>query len=304
VIDNLLAADVVTADGQLVHASKHENTDLFWAIRGGGGNFGVITHLELQLHDVPAVYGGPIFYPISEMDRVLRFYRDFITQAPRELSAFFGIHIAPPAPFVPEQLHGHKACAIVVCYTGPSDQAEEAIRPIREAGLVALDLAGPIPYPVLNSLFDDLLPHGLHHYWKADYDREITDEMIDVHAQFGPQIATVESLMHIYPLDAAVHDVVTDATAYAYRDVNFVHIIAGVDANGQNMDAHRTWVRDYWSALHPYSAGGAYVNFLMNEGNDRIKATYRDNYPRLETVKAKWDPTNFFHMNQNIPPAS
>jgi FAD/FMN-containing dehydrogenase len=304
VIDNLLAADVVTADGRLVHASKNENADLFWAIRGGGGNFGVITHLELQLHDLPAVYGGPIFFPISEMDRVLRFYRDFITSAPRELSAFFGIHIAPPAPFVPEHLHGHKACAIVVCYTGPADRAEEAIRPIREAAPVALDLAGPIPYPALNSLFDALLPRGLHHYWKADYDREITDDMIEVHGQFGPQISTVESLVHIYPLDGAVHDVASDATAYAYRDVTFVHIIAGIDANSENMPDHRTWVRDYWSALHPYSAGGAYVNFLMDEGNDRVKATYRDNYSQLETAKAKWDPANLFHMNQNIPPAS
>jgi FAD/FMN-containing dehydrogenase len=303
VIDNILSADVVTADGRQVCASAEENPDLFWAIRGGGGNFGVVTRLDLKLHELPSLYAGPIFYPVSESETVLRFYRDFMATAPREISAFFGYHIAPPAPFVPEALHGHTACAIVVCYTGPAEQAEEAIRPIREAAKVGLDLAGPIAYPELNSMFDDLLPHGLHHYWKADFDDELTDEAIAIHAEHGPQVPTVPSLVHIYPLDGAVHDVAPDATPFAHRNVKFTHIIAGVDSDGANMPARREWVRNYWAALQPHSAGGAYVNFLMNEGQDRIKATYRENYARLAQVKAAWDPGNLFNQNQNIEPA-
>ena len=303
VIDNLLGADVVTADGRQVRASANENPDLFWAIRGGGGNFGVVTSLDLRLHELPNLYGGPIFFPASQGEQVLRAYRDFIAAAPREMSAFFGYHIAPPAPFVPEPLQGHTACAIVVAYTGPAEQAEEAVRPIREFGTVALDLAGPIPYPALNSLFDALLPHGLHHYWKADFVRELTDEAIEIHTECGPEVPNFNSLMHIYPLDGAVHDVAPNATAFAHRDVKFTHIIAGIDPDGAKMPEHREWVRNYWSALHPHSAGGAYVNFLMNEGQDRIRATYGENYARLAQIKAAWDPGNLFNQNQNIEPA-
>lgn len=304
VIDNIQAMDVVTADGSFVRASADENPDLFWALRGGGGNFGIVTSLDLTLHDVPSVYGGPIFFPVAECEKVMRFYRDFIATAPRELSAFFGFHIAPPAPFVPEHLHGHTACAIVVAWTGPLDQAEAAIQPIREAGTVALDLAGPIPYPALNSMFDALLPKGLHHYWKADFVEELTDEAIAIHAQHGPQVPTVQSLMHLYPLDGAAQDVEDGGTAFSHRNVKFVHIIAGIDPDGAQMPAHQTWVRDYWSTLHPHSSEGAYVNFLMNEGQDRIRAAYRDNYPRLAAAKARWDPSNVLHLNQNIKPAS
>jgi FAD/FMN-containing dehydrogenase len=300
-IDNLLSAEVVTADGKLVTASEQENPDLFWAIRGGGGNFGVVTSFEFRLHPVSTVYGGPIFFPVDASGDVLAFFRDFIADAPREVSAFFGYHVAPPAPFVPEHLHGHTACAIIPCYTGPLDQAEAAIKPIREAAPVALDLAGPRPYPALNSLFDPLLPAGLHHYWKADFDRDLTDEAIAIHTEHGPQVPNFLSLMHLYPLDGAVHDVASDTTAFNYRDVKFAHIIAGVDTDPANMPAHTAWVRDYWNALHPHSAGGAYVNFMMDdEGNDRIQATYRDNYPRLAALKRQYDPGNVFHMNQNI----
>ena len=304
VIDNIRSADLVTSDGKFVHASADENPDLFWAIRGGGGNFGVVTSLELTLHKVDSMYGGPIFFPVSESEKVLRFYREFMTNAPRELSAFFGFHIAPPAPFIPEHLHGHTACAIVVAWSGPIEEAEAAVRPIREAAKVGLDLAGPIPYPALNSMFDALLPAGLHHYWKADFVNDLSDEAIAIHSEYGPQVPTVPSLMHIYPLDGAVHDVADDETAYSHRDAKFVHIIAGVDEDPANMPSRQNWVREYWSALHPHSSDGTYVNFLMNEGQERIRATYRDNYPRLARVKATWDPTNVFHVNQNILPST
>jgi FAD/FMN-containing dehydrogenase len=300
--DNLISVDVVTADGQLLTASAEENADLFWGVRGGGGNFGIVTSFEFMLHPVSMVYGGPVFFPIEQSGDVMRFYRDFIAQAPEELSAFFGFHIAPPAPFVPEHLHGVTACAIVSCYTGPMDKAEEAVKPIREFGTPTLDLMGPLPYPALNSLFDALLPSGLQHYWKADFVNELTDEAIAVHQEYGPRVPNFLSQMHLYPLDGAVQQVGNDETAYSYRDARFVHIIAGVDPDPAAMPAHTAWVRDYWSALHPLSAGGGYVNFLMDEGEDRVKATYRENYERLAALKDKYDPANLFHMNQNIKP--
>lgn len=304
VVDNILSADVVTAAGELVHASEQENADLFWALRGGGGNFGIVTCLELQLHAIPGVYGGPIFFPVSECGQILRFYRDFVAGAPRELGIFFAFVVAPAAPFVPEALHGHTACALVVSWTGDPERAEEMIRPVREAGTVALDLAGPIPYPALNSLFDGLHPHGDQHYWKADFVHALDDDVIAVHEKFGPTIPNTPSITHIYPMNGAIHDVRADATAFSYRDVNFVHVIGGVDHDPANMPERREWARAYWSALHPYSAKGAYVNFMMEEGEDRIRATYRENYPRLAQVKREWDPENVFRLNQNIPPAT
>jgi FAD/FMN-containing dehydrogenase len=292
----------VTADGQFVRASADENPDLFWALRGGGGNFGIVTRFELALHPVTEVYGGPIFYPFSEAGKILRFYRDFIVDAPRELSVFFAMLVAPAAPFVPEALHGHTACALVVAYTGPAERAEEMVRPVREAGTVALDLAGPIPYPALNSMFDALHPPGDLHYWKADFVDELTDEVIAEHERYGADIPNPSSIMHIYPMNGAVQDVPSDATAFSYRDVNFIHIIGGVDSDPAMVPARRDWARAYWSALHTHSAKGAYVNFLMDEGSERIQATYRDNFPRLREIKSRWDPDNIFRTNQNIPP--
>lgn len=302
VVDNIRSARVVTAAGELVHASERENPDLFWALRGGGGNFGIVTQLELQLHRIPGVYGGPIFFPVSQCGQILRFYRNFVADAPRELGIFFAFVVAPPAPFVPEALHGHTACALVVSWTGDPEQAEAMIRPVREAGTVALDLAGPIPYPVLNRMFDDMHPHGHQHYWKADFVKALDDDVIAVHEQFGPTIPNTPSITHIYPMNGAIQDVPSDATAFSYRDVNFIHVIGGVDPDPAKMPERTEWARAYWSALHPHSAKGAYVNFMMEEGDDRIRATYRENYPRLRRIKAEWDPENVFRLNQNIPP--
>ena len=301
-IDNLLSAEIVTANGDLVTASDQENPDLFWAIRGGGGNFGVVTSFTFELHPVDTVYGGPIFFPASESADILAFYRDFVKSAPRELGLFFGYHEAPPAPFVPEALHGAKACMIQTCWTGPMEDAEAILEPIRKAGPVALDLAGPLPYPALNSMFDALLPYGLQHYWKADYVAEVSDDAIGIHANYGPYVPNFFSLMHLYPLDGAIQEVPSSAMAYAQRDAQFIHIIAGIDSDPANMPANTQWVRNYWSELHPYSTGAAYVNFLMDEGQDRIRATYRANYPRLVEEKRAWDPQNLFHVNQNIKP--
>ncbi len=300
--DNLLAADVVTADGRLLHASADEHPDLFWAIRGGGGNFGVVTSFEFRLHPASIVLGGPVIYPIEKSAEAMRFYREFMAQAPREVSAFFAFHLAPPAPFVPEHMHFQPVAMIIACYNGPLEEGEKVVRPLREFGPPLLDLLAPLPYPALNSMFDALLPPGLQHYWKADFVTGLTDDMIAIHEQYGPQVPTVPSGLHLYPLSGAIHDKRPDETAFSYRDAEFIHIMIAVDPDPAPMPAHIQWVRDYWSALHPLSAGGAYVNFLMEEGEERIRTTYRGNYDRLRAIKTRYDPTNLFRVNQNIPP--
>lgn len=227
-------------------------------------------------------------------------------QAPIEMSAFLGFHQGPPAPFIPEHLHFVPMVAVVVCYSGDDpSKGEEVIRPLREIVTPAVDLAGLIPYPVLNSMFDAIYPPGLQHYWKADYVPVLTDEAIEVHAQYGPQVPSLQSTMHLYPHTGAIQQVGPQETAYSHRDVEFVQNVIAVDADPANMPADMAWMQSYYDALRPYSAAGGYVNFFMDdEGQDRIKATYRDNYQRLAEIKSKYDPTNQFRVNQNIKPKS
>jgi FAD/FMN-containing dehydrogenase len=302
--DNVIAADVVTADGSFLTASTDENADLFWALRGGGGNFGIVTSFEFRMHPVSTVYAGPILYPLDRAPDVLRFYRDFVAGAPEDVSAFFAFLIAPPAPFIPEQLQGVTLCGLVVCHLGTLEAAERDLRPLREVVPPALDLAGPLPYPALNSMFDALVPAGLHHFWKSDFATELSDQAIDIHVEFGPQVRNIQSTMHIYPLTGAQQRVGKSDTAFNYRDANFVHVIAGISPDGTDIAEQTAWARAYWEALHPHSAGGTYVNFLMDEGDDRIAASYRENYGRLGEIKAKYDPTNLFRLNQNILPVA
>jgi FAD/FMN-containing dehydrogenase len=303
--DNLLSADVVTADGRFVTASADEHPELFWALRGGGGNFGVVTSFEFQLHPVHTVYGGPIFYPVEHTERLFHAYRAFMRQAPDELSAFFSFHQGPPAPFVPEYLHFVPMVAIVFCYCGPIERGEAMLRPMRELVEPALDLAGAIPYPALNSMFDDLYVPGLHHYWKADYVPELTDDAIAIHSRFGPQVPSLHSTMHLYPQTGAIQRVGQAETAYAYRDVEFVHNIVAIDMEAAQLPRDMEWMQAYWEALHPHAAAGAYVNFMMaDEGRARVQATYRGNYARLQQIKQQWDPDNLFRTNQNIAPSS
>lgn len=301
-IDNLLSAELVLADASVVTASETQHPDLFWAIRGGGGNFGVVTALTFRLHPVSVVYGGPLLYPRECAGDVLRLYRDFLAAAPDEMSAMFAYLIVPPGPPFPEHLHGATMCAILPCYVGPLDRGAELVQPLRDFGPPALDLLGPIPFPVLQSLFDPLAPSGLQQYWKADFVSEITDAMIDIHTTFGPQIPTLTSIVHIYPVSGAAGRVGADATAYAHRAARFVHIIGAAYPDPAETPRHVAWVREYWGALHPHAAGG-YVNFMMDEGEERIRSTYGDHYARLAALKATYDPTNLFRMNQNITPA-
>ena len=302
--DNLVSADIVTADGQLLTASERQHEDLFWALRGGGGNFGVVTSLEFQLHPVGEIIGGPIFFELEAAGEVLRVYRDYIAQAPEELGAFFAFQIAPPLPFIPESRHGETLCAIVTCWTGPAADAEAVLKPLRNAGPVVAEHVGPAPYPALNSAFDALLPPGLQHYWKADFVKELTDDAIAAHLEHGPNVPCVQSTMHLYPINGAVHRVGTDETAFAYRDMTFACVIAGMWPDAADNDANTRWVRDYWSAIHPHSGTeGGYVNFMAEDDQGRVLANYGQNYERLSRVKATYDPDNVFHLNQNIKAA-
>jgi FAD/FMN-containing dehydrogenase len=301
-IDNLLEAELVLADGTHVRASAQENPDLFWAIRGGGGNFGVATSFTFDLHPVRTVLAGPTFWPLEQTHEVMRAYREFLPGAPRELNGFLALLTVPPVPPFPEELHLRKVCGIVWCYLGPAGQAPEVLAPMLDVGEPLMHAIGPMPYPDFQSMFDGLYPAGLQWYWRADFVSELADEAIDRHAEFGARLPTMHSTMHLYPIDGAAHDVGQAQTAFSYRDANWAQVIVGVDPDPANADAIRQWTVDYWQATHPYSAGGAYVNFLMHEGQDRVRASYRDNYLRLTEVKAAYDPENVFHINQNIAP--
>lgn len=303
-IDNLLEADVVLADGTFVTASETQHEDLFWALRGGGGNFGVVTSFCYRAHPVSTVYGGPIFWSLDDAPQIMRWYREFLPHAPRELSPFLGLKTVPSTAPFPEDLWGRKICALICCYVGSSNAAEAAMKPIR-ADLPApiLDGVTTMPYPVLQSLFDPLLPSGLQWYWKGDFVRDLPDKVIDIHLEYAANAPSELSLMHLYPIDGAVHDVASTETAWNFRDATWSMVIAGIDPEPRNAQNLTNWAQTYWKAVHPYTLGGAYVNFMMDEGEDRVRATYGDNHERLVAVKRKHDPTNRFRVNQNIRPA-
>ncbi|MGH3393555.1 MAG: FAD-binding oxidoreductase [Streptosporangiaceae bacterium] len=304
-VDNLLAADVVLADGTFVTASETSHRDLFWALRGGGGNFGVVTSFTFRCHDIGAagtIIGGPVLYDIADTPAVMCWYRELVPTLPEELSGWIALLTIPPAPPFPEALWGRKACGIVWCYTGPHDQADQVLEPVRSYGSPLLVGLQAMPFTVLQSAFDALYPAGLQWYWRADFFREISDQAIDVHVKYGQRLPTGHSTMHMYPIDGAARRVPQDATAFAYRDGGWAGVIVGVDPDPANAGRISDWARDYWQELHPTSAGGGYVNFLMDEGGDRVRAAYRGNYERLAQVKRRYDPVNRFHLNQNIPP--
>jgi FAD/FMN-containing dehydrogenase len=302
-IDNLLAVEMVLADGRFVTASAKQNPDLFWAVRGGGGNFGVVTSFLFKAQPVHTVYAGPMLWPMEDAAEMMRWYRSFIAKAPDDVYGFFAFLTVPPGPPFPEHLHNKKMCGIVWCYTGPIKNAKKVFKPIRSFKTPALDLVGPIPHPLLQSLFDGLYPPGLQWYWKADFVRTLPDEAIALHVKHAAKLPTMHSTMHLYPVNGAAKRLKNTATPWGYRDATWASVIVGVDPDPANREKISTWAKEYWSALHPYSAGGAYINFMMEEGEDRIKATYRDNYKRLSAIKRKYDPANFFRVNQNIPPS-
>src|ERR671937_505043 len=262
-IDNLLAAEVVLADGSVVNADENENDDLYWAIRGGGGNFGAVTQMTLRLHPISTIVGGPMFWELDKSANILKWYREFIVNAPEDVYGFFAFATVPPAPMFPEELHMQKVAGIVWCLTLPEDEATDALAEARSQPGLILDGVQPMPLPALNGAFDEL-----------------------------------------YPPDGAAHRVGPTDTAWAYRNANWGSVFAGVDPDPANVDAISAWSKEYHEALHPFSAGGAYVNMMMEEGQDRVEAAYGENYARLAKIKAKYDPDNLFHVNQNIKPAS
>ncbi len=306
-VDNLVSADVVLADGRLVVADESHHSDLFWGLRGGGGNFGVVTSFTFRCHPIGengVIIGGPVLYDIADTTEVMRWYRELLPSLPEELNGWISLLTIPPAPPFPEELWGRKACGIVWCYTGPHDRADEVLAPVREFGSPLVVGLHEMPFTMLQSAFDGLYPAGLQWYWRADFCEQITDAAVDVHVEHGNRLPTGHSTMHMYPIDGAASRVDEDATAFAYRSGGWACVIVGVDPDPANAQLITDWAKSYWDDLHPHSAGGAYVNFLMDdEGVDRVRASYKGNHDRLTRVKRAYDPDNVFHINQNILPA-
>ena len=301
-VDSLLSADVVLADGSFVTASDEEHPDLFWAIRGGGGNFGAVTSFQFRGRPVRNVVGGPTLFPLDRGAEILRFWDRFIAEAPEDINGWFGFLTVPPVDPFPPELQLQKMCAIVWCANCEPDRATELLAPVRDLQ-PALDGVMELPFPVLQSVFDALYPKGQQWYWRADFVDELTDEAIEIHLEHAAQLPTPQSTMHLYPIDGAAHRVRNGDTAFSYRDARYGQVIVGVDPDPANNDRMTAWAREYHDALHPHSAGGAYVNMMMHdEGPDRVRASYRDNYDRLVEVKRRYDPANLFRVNQNIAP--
>jgi FAD/FMN-containing dehydrogenase len=301
-IDNLRSAEVVTADGRVVTASANSHPDLFWALRGGGGNFGVVTNFEFQLHPVNDVYVGLFFYELDAARDLFRFYREFIKDAPRAYGCFPAWQIAPPLEFIPANRHGDTFCAAIVHWSGPLDEGETAMKPFRDLAPVVAEMVGPMPYPALNGAFDPIFPKGIRSYWKGNFVTELTDAAIDAHLNYGPKVPEVSATMHLYPINGACHDVGADDTAFAYRNANFAEVIVAAWQD-PTKDAERIqWVRDYYHATAPHSEPGGYINFMADDDQGRIQDNYRGHYQRLVDVKRTYDPDNLFHTNQNIKP--
>jgi len=302
-IDNLLEAKVVLASGEVVTANKSNRSDLFWALRGGGGNFGVVVSFTFNLIPVKNVYAGPMFWPIEQSEEAMKFYDKITKNASNDLYGFFAFLIVPPGDPFPEHLHNQNVCGVVWCYTGSVEEAEEVFRPIREFGPPILDFVGEMSLPSLNGMFDALYPPGMQWYWKGHYINELTDECIQENIKHGSKIPTVHSTSHFYPIDGRVHEKSQKETAWANRNARWSQVIAGVSPDPMEADKVTKWCKDYYEGIKPYATGGAYINFMMEEGQERIKVGYKSNYERLTKIKNKYDPDNFFHINQNIQPA-
>jgi hypothetical protein len=303
-IDNLVSADVVLADGSFVTASADENDDLFWAIRGGGGNFGVVTSFTFQLHPVHTHIAGATLWSLEHAGEVMQKYADLLSDAPDRVTGVFAFLVVPPGPPFPEELHLKNMCGIVWCHRGTQEEADSDLAGIRSFGPPAFDHVGPVPHPVLNSMFDGIAFAGMHNTWRGDFVRELSDDAIATHVAHGSNVPNIFSAMHLYPVDGVASRVGSDETAWNYRDAKWSSVIFASDPDPAKRDDQRTWVVNYFEAVHPFSAGGSYVNFVDDEGADRVKTAYGDNYARLADIKKRYDPDNFFHLNQNIPPAA
>lgn len=305
-IDNLLEADVVLADGSFVTASKDSHPDLFWALKGGGGNFGVVTSFLFQAHPAKMIYGGPIFWDAAlHGKQVMSTYREFIKTAPEDLGIFVGLKTVPPMDPFPQEGWGKRACAIIGAYNGPSAEGERLMGELlSKLPAPIFNWMGEMPFSMMNSMFDPFFPKGMQWYWKGDFVSSLSDEAIDLHIAEADKAPTPNCLMHLYPIDGAVQRVAKDATPWGARDAQFSMVIAGISPEPSDAEALKSWGRSYWDAVHPYNMEGGYVNFMMDdEAPEKLRASFGANYERLAQVKAKYDPNNFFRMNQNIAPA-
>ena len=297
--DNLLAVELVTAAGETVRASEAQNAELFWGLRGGGGNFGVVTSFEFRLHAVNEVVGGLMLFEASRAAEVMRSYRDYVHACPDELTTWLSAITAPAADFVPADLQGKAALAVLACHCGDPTDAERAIRPLRELG-PSVDLIESQPYPVLQSMFDEDLPAGVRCYLKAGYTAELTDPLIDAIVEHTAAMPSASSTFDFHHMGGAVARVADDATAYGDRRSAFCFNVVGVWHDAADDGTNRAWVRRFASALEPFGTGGVYVNFTAEPGP--VRASYGDKkYARLRALKSQYDPTNLFRLNQNIP---
>jgi FAD/FMN-containing dehydrogenase len=300
-IDNLLAATVVLADGSVVQTDAEREPDLFWAIRGGGGNFGVVTEFTFRCHPGGNVLAGPVLYDLADAADVLRWYREFVPAQPDELGIWYGLVSVPPGPPFPEELHLRKTAALVLTQVG--DEESEALREARSFGTPLLDGVAPMPIPVWNTAFDPVYSAGDQWYWRGDFVEELSDDAIDVHLQFHDSAPTWKSTMHLYSIDGAGSRPANDETAWGYRHAKWAQVVAGVDPDPANAGAITEWCKAYSDALKPYVLAGGYSNFAMDDP-DRVRGMFGANYDRLARVKAQYDPGNVFSVNQNIKPAA
>jgi len=306
-VDNFLSAELVTADGAVVRASEHENEDLLWGLRGGGGNFGIVTSFEYRLHAVgPTVLAGPIFHALDDAPAVLRFYRDFVAQAPDELTTIVNLRKAPPLPILPEEVHGRPVVSVSVCWAGEVERGEEALRELRAFGRPLVDAVAPRPYSELQSMFNPAVPHGWHYYWKTWEVPPLTDATIDTLVEHTERITSPRSYTIVFHLGGAIARVGEHDTAYSQRDAaHNVNINAVWLPDDREADAHVRWAREIYDALEQTASGRAYVNFLGDEGQDRVRAAYgEEKYARLSALKRTYDPDNLFRLNANIEPAA
>ena len=302
-VDQLVSATMVTAGGEVVRASDAENTELFWGLRGGGGNFGVVTEFEFRLNELgPTVLAGPIFWPIEDSPDVLRFYRDWIAEAPNELMTIVMHRKAPPLDFVPPELHGRLIVGVVCCWSGDPEEGEQAIRPLREFASPVLDLCEPKPFVEHQAMFDPSFPHGRWYYMRSCDVAELTDEVIDITVEHSMRIRSPLTSFPIWQLGGAIREVGEEETAFGGRGVGHTFNITAATEGEEGFEQEREWVRGFWSALEPFHES-VYVNFLMDEGQDRVRQAYGPaKYERLVALKRQYDPDNLFRLNQNISP--
>ncbi|GAA3535756.1 MULTISPECIES: FAD-binding oxidoreductase [Streptomyces] len=298
--DNLVSVDLVTADGSFVTCTDDQHDDLMWAVRGGGGNFGVVTSFAYRLHPIADILGGPTFFPLDA--DVIRRYRELVAEADERLGAVFLVGLGPPVPFLPERWHGRPVCGMVTCWTGPQEEDDRIRERVAALGPVLGRHLERMPYPVINTLFDDLVPAGLYHYWKGSFTQSLPDGIVDTLVEYGATTPSIQSVTVVFPIDGACHRVGPQETAFSYRDADYAIALSPTLTTREDCEAQKDWVRAFHRGLEPHSLEGGYVNFMDADDQDRVRANYRTNYDRLRDLKRRYDPGNVFRLNHNIAP--